>query len=118
MEPWLLRWVELQQLCESPPERQLLWLLCFYIGPEIEAQLPLGRYRVDFAIPSEHIVIEVDGAAYHSSDEQIIYDTKRDIWLKREGWQVLHFTARHVMNWPGRVIEDIQEARTANENMG
>jgi len=71
---------------------------------------------VDFAIPSEHIIIEVDGAAYHSSEEQTIYDTKRDIWLESGGWHVLHFSARMVMDAPERIIDRIAEAK--HENMG
>lgn len=55
-------------------------------------QFEIGTKRVDFAFPIAKLVVECDGKKYHHTDgEQIERDQKRDIYLAKKGWQVLHF---------------------------
>lgn len=64
------------------------------------SQQPIGRYRADFLIvlidPAERMsrrfVIECDGKNFHTSDEQIEYDRKRDAAIVATG---VRFVARY-----------------------
>ncbi|HEX4338097.1 MAG TPA: DUF559 domain-containing protein [Polyangiaceae bacterium] len=76
------------------------------IGPlgMVLRQLPVTcakhRYRIDFAIVAHDgrpwIACEVDGFAFHSSKEQIVYDRQRERALTAAGWTVLRFTGTEV----------------------
>lgn len=67
-------------------------------------QLPVTagkhRFRLDFAIVAHDgrpwLACEVDGFAYHSSKEQIMYDRQRERALTAAGWTVLRFTGSEV----------------------
>lgn len=55
-------------------------------------QFEIGKKRVDFAFPIAHLVVECDGKEYHFTDQrQIDNDQKRDQYLAKKGWMVLHF---------------------------
>ena len=67
-------------------------------------QLPVTvgkhRYRIDFAIVAHDgrpwLACEVDGFAFHSSKDQIVYDRQRERALTAAGWTVLRFTGTEV----------------------
>lgn len=67
-------------------------------------QLPVTcgkhRYRIDFAIVAPDgkpwLACEVDGFAFHSSKDQIVYDRQRERALTAAGWTVLRFTGTEV----------------------
>jgi very-short-patch-repair endonuclease len=44
------------------------------------------------------LVLEVDGATHHSTEEQLAHDKERDAFLRDHGWQVM----RHQ---PGRLSQ-------------
>ncbi|MGG1483530.1 DUF559 domain-containing protein [Peribacillus castrilensis] len=93
--------------CESPIERSVLkslWLR----NHQVVAQYPVGRYRLDLAIPALMICIECDGKAWHSSAAQKAHDRKRDAYLKSQGWKVLRFTGRQINRNVGLVIKRIE----------
>jgi very-short-patch-repair endonuclease len=56
------------------------------------AQAPLGWYHVDFLLPHIRVVLECDGAYWHSSPKQQRDDVRRDAWLTRHGYTVLRLT--------------------------
>jgi very-short-patch-repair endonuclease len=60
-----------------------------------QEQIP-GVGRVDFLI-GERLVIEVDGAEYHTDPERFEADRRRDAVLSRLGYRVLRFSYRQVM---------------------
>lgn len=66
-----------------PGESPLLEDQCVAIVP----QLPVGRYRVDFAVAARRgpylklLIVECDGAAYHDNVEQVKRDVDRDVTL-------------------------------------
>lgn len=93
---------------ESPIERKLLaWLHQYGIFPELQYEIP--PYRVDFAIPSMNLVIECDGAEFHSTDEQRQRDQKRDKFLNNKGWTVKRFTGSKIYNEPYNIAKEIIE---------
>lgn len=40
-------------------------------------QKHIGRYRVDFFFPKSNLVVEADGKKWHSTEEQVAYDSER-----------------------------------------
>ena len=58
---------------------------------KIKHQTTVGRYRVDFLIPEEKIVLEIDGSIYHTSKTKD-KETLRDNLIKfnlGDGWEVI-----------------------------
>lgn len=102
-DPQQIRFVRLANRLESPIERRF-WVHAY--GPLsalgiFTPQVNAGGYRLDFAftmpsVPLLKVAIELDGHDYHSSQEQINYDTARDRALLRTGWQVVRFTGSQI----------------------
>jgi very-short-patch-repair endonuclease len=63
-------------------------------GFKFRRQQRLGPFVADFACQSARLVIEVDG---DSHAHQIDYDAQRAEFLAKEGYRVLRFTNRDVM---------------------
>ena len=63
----------------------------------------IGKYIVDFLIPSAMLVIEVDGAQ-HYSEKGLENDRQRDAFLRSEGYSVLRYSNSDIMTistgWP------------------
>jgi very-short-patch-repair endonuclease len=60
-------------------------------------QHPVGRYRLDFALPAQKIGLEIDGLAYHGGQKEFVADRQRQRDLELEGWRILRFAAQEVM---------------------
>jgi hypothetical protein len=112
----------------SPIEAALL-RACIVAGlPKAEAQKrfvdygPDGREYVrtipDFAWPDQQIAVYCDGWEFHSSPEQRAADAQRRAWLERQGWQVLAFWGREIVNHPENCVESIAEALQARSVSG
>lgn len=54
------------------------------------------HYKLDLAMPSVRLAVEVDGGS-HQSLERRQQDAKKDNFLKSNGWTVLRFTNQEVM---------------------
>lgn len=63
--------------------------------------------RVDFAWPAAGLVVEVDGARWHTDPAA---DRARDNALARLGWRVLRYTWTEVVHEPSRVLAEIGAA--------
>jgi very-short-patch-repair endonuclease len=68
---------------------------------EIEAQVVIGLYKVDFIINGKY-VIEIDGHDYHKTKEQREYDYTRDRYLIKRGYVVIRFTGTEVFLQPDK----------------
>lgn len=66
-------------------------------------------YRVDFLI-NDWLVVEIDGAAYHSSLEALKKDSLRDSFLRGKRFTTLHLPAKLVFNTPVEAIRRVQAA--------
>jgi len=73
----------------SPIERKIKQYL-EEMDQDFVNQMVIGRYICDFVHPEWKLIIECDGAAYHSTSEQKYKDSVRDEDLKREGYKILH----------------------------
>lgn len=96
----------LEKLCESPIERILLRAMQDY-GLIPACQYVLGPYRVDFAFLEDRLIVEADGAEFHTSRRAIWKDKKRDMYLRKLGWRVLRFTGSQIFTdayWCARHI--------------
>ena len=66
-----------------------------------------GEYRLDFAYADVRMAVEVDGYVWHFSPEQQRRDHARRNRLQAEGWRILVYTWRDVVNEPARVASEI-----------
>jgi very-short-patch-repair endonuclease len=107
--------------CESPAETAFLTAmieahnLLPYSGSlksndlKIDFQVKVDRYRLDF-LANEWLIIEIDGAAWHSSDEAKARDAARDRFFVDLGYSVLRIPARIVFNSPHEAVRRVDEA--------
>ncbi len=65
-------------------------------GLRAKRQVPFGRYILDFAIPAQRLVVEVDGET-HGTDRGLVSDRRRDQFMIEQGWRVLRFTNSEVL---------------------
>jgi very-short-patch-repair endonuclease len=88
------------------PLEQMFYELAF-LDLHIYPQHPVGKYRLDFAIPDKRVAIELDGHEYHKTKYQRTHDAKRDRWLYGQGWYVLRFTGTEIHQDLNRCIDEI-----------
>jgi very-short-patch-repair endonuclease len=78
-------------------------------------QLPIGRFRLDFAILFKidsrltKWAIECDGKQWHSSFDQVERDLKRDRLLAIRDWRVLRFTGAELFHSAGAMADRVHE---------
>ena len=59
-------------------------------------QVPFGPYYADFASHACRLIVEVDGSQ-HFTEVAMEYDTRRDAFLRSQGYRVLHATTLDVL---------------------
>ncbi len=92
----------------SDLERRFLRLLRSHELPLPEVNARLGPYEVDFLWRSAHLVVELDGYAYHSDRASFEADRRRDRELQARGFVVLRFTYREVMEEQDAVVASLR----------
>lgn len=95
---------------ESAIERRLYDALKFR-GEFIKTQVPCGKYRIDIALPAYKIAIECDGKAYHSTPEQKARDSRKNAYLKKNGWKVLRFSGSRITKDLKGVMQRIEKEK-------
>jgi very-short-patch-repair endonuclease len=108
------RWVE--GSCESGTEfltRMRLGRRGIALRPQVVIS-DVGR--VDFVL-GERLVIEVDGAQYHTDPEQFEADRRRDAVLSSLGFRVLRFSYRQVMERWQEVEAAVIGARARGDHL-
>jgi len=80
------------------------------LGVTYRRQHQIGPYIADFYCRQAGLIIEVDGAGTHSSDDAQEYDRQRDAYLAGLGLRVIRFTASDVSSQTNSVIETILHA--------
>ncbi len=103
------------ELAESGAEVLFLGLCDRFQIPRPVMQLPViagGRlFRLDFAYPLSRVFIEIDGAAYHSSPDQIANDDGCQNALVAAGWTPLRFTFAQIVDHPFDVATTIRRSQ-------
>ena len=87
------------------PIESAAWGEIRYLGLPFWPQFPIGKYFADFADPIKKIVIECDGAAFHSHAQ----DAKRDAFMAGEGWSVYRISGadcKRILKSPWEEIGD------------
>ncbi len=64
--------------------------------------------RVDFAWPEAHLVVEVDGFAFHADRSSYRSDRRRGNGLVLAGWKVLRFSWEDVLTRPHVVVGQVR----------
>lgn len=94
--------------CESPIEHRLFNALT-YQGFNVRTQERCGSYWIDLTLPAYRIAIECDGKAYHSTLEQKKHDSRKNNYLRRNGWDVLRFTGSDINGNMSKVVRRIEK---------
>jgi very-short-patch-repair endonuclease len=76
-------------------------------------QAPIGRYVVDFACHSARLIVEIDGDSHYTA-AGIAHDGERSAFLAGEGYRVLRFTNREVMDNAEGVYLAVEQALGAS----
>lgn len=76
-------------------------------GRKFRRQQTFGKYTVDFFCFEEKLVIQVDGSS-HDNVSQVLYDEKRDLFLKEQGLKVVKFRNDEVYHHLEEVLNEIK----------
>lgn len=107
--------------CESPAETAFLEAMIngydlkpdngILVAPgiDLDMQTEYKPYRLDFLV-NKWLVVEVDGAAWHSSPEAVERDGIRDEFFKAKGFSVLRIPAKVVLNTPTKAVDMVRAA--------
>ena len=83
---------------EPSPIEVLFWEQAKPLIPDLQREVWIKHYRVDFLIPSQKIIIELYGYEYHSSKDQFTKDRKRERFLQEQGYHLISFSGREINN--------------------
>ena len=78
-------------------------------GITLELQFPIDKYRADFLI-NECLIVEINGAAYHTSKEAVARDTRRDKYIRRQGFHILRIPAKYPLYRSFATINKVRRA--------
>ena len=76
-------------------------------GARFRRETPIGPYIADFAWLSARLIIEVDGDT-HETLAGRDHDSRRDAFLKAQGFVVLRFDNAQVIEGPDFVFAEIE----------
>lgn len=91
----------------SDLERDFLRLCRRYHVPGPEVNVPIGKVTVDFLWRHERLIVETDSYATHGGTIAFEDDRGRDMYLRRLGYAVHHFSERQLELEPAAVAEDV-----------
>lgn len=81
--------------------------------PNAPVQLSRGVVTVDVLFRSQRLVVELDGWAFHSDPERFQADRRRQNALVAEGWTVVRFTWRDLVERPEAVTAQVRASLAA-----
>lgn len=101
----LLNSKELSQVFDIPPLEELLSVELSRLKIPFQKEFGIYKnqrplYRLDLAIlcNSGKLAIECDSEKWHSLPMQKKKDRRRDNYLRKKGWRVLHFSGKEISN--------------------
>ena len=98
---------DFRQYCD--PLAEVAFLDIMVQGITLELQFPIDKCRADFLI-NECVIVEIDGATYHTSKEAVARDTRRDKYIRRQGFHILRIPAKYPLY---RSVATINKVRRA-----
>lgn len=84
-------------------------IILIYHRIECKLQQKIGRYQVDFVLPVEHIILEIDGERHK---HRKAYDSERDAFIKAElggDWQIMRISTECLDMHANRLIKAINK---------
>lgn len=93
LEPYLCNYSNSESALEKRVEKVIVKLTSRKIVRQHNIQIRGQRYRIDLAIPSLKIAIEVDGFEFHRSRTKFDDDRRRQNDLISVGWKLVRITA-------------------------
>jgi very-short-patch-repair endonuclease len=78
-------------------------------GLRFRRQASIGGYTVDFACFSHKLIIELDGPQ-HAETQARGHDSRRDDWLRSQGFQILRFWNHELDDSHAPVIHAVLKA--------
>ena len=112
---------DFRKCCDSPAEEAFLDIMVQHYalkpvddclmgqGITLELQYPIDKCRADFLI-NDCLIIEIDGAAYHTSKQAIRRDTKRDKFIRSRGFHILRIPAKYPLYRTTATINKVRRA--------
>lgn len=85
-------------------------------GLKIDFQVEVAQYRLDF-LANDRLIIEVDGAKWHSSDEAKARDAARDSFFIGLGYSVVRIPAKVVFDDPDDAVRRVTAALKAGKSI-
>lgn len=86
---------------ELSPIEEIVWDICLCEGIVLYPQYPIDRYMVDFCNPIKKIILECDGAKFHSIEK----DFDRDEYLVDNGYKVFRLSGSKIMRSHDLILE-------------
>lgn len=107
----LFRQMRQQGLSVMLKAEYYLWMSLRERGLNVVAQHVIGDYMLDFALVEKNrrLDIEVDGLATVGGWERQKEESKRNLVLLADGWQILRFTTAEVLNNYAACAEVVEE---------
>ena len=102
-------YVDGQRLKTESPIERIMYDALLRRGHYIETQYPIGKYRIDIALPQYKLAIETDGHQFHSSIEQKAKDKRKDNYLRKNGWKVIRIPGWMVFKSLPRAIRIVED---------
>ena len=98
----------------SVAERRFLALVKKARLPKPEVNVTVEGCEVDFLWRSQRLIVEIDGRAYHSTNDRFENDRRRDRALIAAGYRVIRITWRQLMDEPMLVAVQVAQALAAS----
>ncbi|HYI98126.1 MAG TPA: DUF559 domain-containing protein [Thermoleophilaceae bacterium] len=79
--------------------------------PSVNTWIPLEEgngYSADFLWREAHLIVEIDGRAYHAKREAFTDDRQRDRRLALAGFETRRYAASELIDEPARVITELR----------
>jgi very-short-patch-repair endonuclease len=91
----------------SDLERDFLRLCRRYRLPRPKVNVPIGPYLIDFLWTDKRLVVETDSYLYHRGKVAFQDDHRRDLDLRRRGYEVIRLSEQQIDDEPGPVAETL-----------
>ncbi|MGI8595323.1 MAG: endonuclease domain-containing protein [Solirubrobacteraceae bacterium] len=101
----------------APTPRTSLSLVAKAQLPAPETNVRIGPHEVDALWREHHLVVEIDGFAYHSTRAAFERDRARDAELQARGLRVMRVTWRQLVGESEAVVARAARALAATESL-
>lgn len=73
-------------------------------GLPVERQVRRGRWSFDGAVTGTTILIEADGAYWHSAEHVQLRDARKDAWCSEHGYTILRVPEKEFYKSPANAL--------------